>query len=131
MALKERIARELALVRERYGAVDTGPDGEWLILPEWDFPAGWNKESGRLLVVIPAAYPTIPPDNFFTDNDLRLADGTLPENSTVNQRQAGEFWLQFSYHAESGDWKPHAEIRCGHNLLTFLEAVSARLREGT
>lgn len=76
----------------------------------------------------PAGYPITPPDNFYTDGDLRLSDGRQPGN-TSQAEQLGESWLQFSYHLESGDWRPQANLLAGDNLLTFLVGVSARLAE--
>ncbi len=120
--------RELELVAAEYGELDHGPDLDWVIMRRWRLPPGWNKEETRLLVVIPPGYPVTPPDNFYTDADLRLSDGRQPA-STSQAAQLGESWLQFSYHLESGDWRPQANLLDGDNLLTFLVGVAARLAE--
>lgn len=120
--------RELELVAAEYGELDHGPNLDWVIVRRWRLPAGWNKKETRLLVTMPPGYPVTPPDNFYTDADLRLSDGRQPGNSS-QAVQLGESWLQFSYHLESGDWRPQANLLGGDNLLTFLVGVAARLAE--
>jgi len=120
--------RELELVAAEYGELDHGPNIEWLVLCRWQLPSGWNQKETRLLIIIPSGYPVTPPDNFYTDADLRLADGRQPGNTSLASHQ-GENWLQFSYHLESGDWRPQANLLEGDNLLTFLIGVAARLAE--
>lgn len=120
--------RELDLVAAEHGELDHGSNIEWLILRRWQLPTGWNKKETRLLIIIPAGYPVTPPDNFYTDADLRLADGRQPGNTSLAGHQ-GESWLQFSYHLESGDWRPQANLLDGDNLLTFLIGVAGRLAE--
>jgi hypothetical protein len=63
------------------------------------------------------------------NNDLRLANGGLPANTSANQVKEGQQWLQFSYHADPATWRPHADVTKGHNMLTFLEGVWGRLLE--
>ena len=126
----ERRERELELVRTEYGDLEIGSNLDWVIIKKWTLQTGWSKSETQVLVLIPPGYPVTPPDNFYTDNDLRLANGGQPSNSSVNVSQLGRFWLQFSYHVEPEDWKPHADLLQGHNLLTFLKiGVTRRLSE--
>jgi hypothetical protein len=81
------------------------------------------------LILIPPGYPITPPDNFYTDNELRLSSGALPGNSNANTIQLERPWLQFSYHVESADWQPNSDLLQGHNLMTFLQGVAIRLSE--
>lgn len=120
--------RELELVAAEYGELEHGPNLDWVVVSRWHLPSGWSKPETRLLVLVPAGYPITPPDNFYTDADLRLSDGRQP-GSTSQSVQLGESWLQFSYHLESGDWRPQANLLAGDNLLTFLVGVAARLTE--
>src|ERR1051326_7605539 len=113
--MTDRIKRELALVKSAYGEVDVDADLRWFVIRRWLLVAGWNKQHTRLLVVIPPGYPVTAPDNFFTDQDLPLDGDAMPGNASVAQ-QAGESWLQFSYHLEGGEWQPEK----GHDFLTFL-----------
>jgi hypothetical protein len=126
----ERRKDELKIFRSIYGELHHGPDLEWVIIKQLKLLSGWSKAATSVLVFIPVGYPVTPPDNFYTDNDLRLMGGMLPGNSTPNQQFLGREWLQFSFHVD-GDWKPHADLLSGHNLLTFLEGVIRRLSEGS
>ncbi len=126
----ERLQREFELVQTEYGDVEIGPNLDWVLIKEWLLPTGWNKTATQVLVLIPPGYPITPPDNFYTDNELRLASGGQPGNSSPNIPHLGKSWLQFSYHVEPEDWKPHADLLKGHNLFTFLKVgIMRRLSE--
>lgn len=128
--MKQRLERELAFVRQRYGEVEIGPSLDWFLIKRWPLDSAWAKGETQILVLLPGGYPTTPPDNFYADPDLRLADGSAPGN-TSPVSILGAQWLQFSFHVESGDWQPHADPERGHNLLTFLQGVARRLTEGS
>lgn len=127
--MDKRRKEEIELIQKNHGHLETGPSFEWVLIKNWQLPPGWNKPETNVLVFVPPGYPVTPPDNFFADNDLRLSSGRQPGNTTPNQSHQGSQWLQFSYHVEKADWKPHADILQGHNLLTFLTGVSKRLSE--
>jgi len=127
--LLERRRRELDLVLGRYGEIETGSDLDWVIIKRFPLAPGWNKAETPVLVMIRPGYPTVPPDNFYVDNDLRLANGQDPTNASRNQKQLGRPWLMFSYHVDESEWKPHPDLLEGHNLLTFLLGVGRRLSE--
>lgn len=61
----ERIQAELGLVHARHGAVETDATLSWMMLPAWPLPSGWNRSATPLIVPLPAAYPSTPPDNFY------------------------------------------------------------------
>src|SRR4051812_47304090 len=126
--MTDRIKRELELVKSAYGEVDVDPDLRWFVIRRWPLVAGWNKQSTRLLVLIPPGYPVTAPDNFYTDDDLRLANGNVPGNASAGTA-AGGSWLQFSYHFvdAAAEWQPEQ----GHNFLTFLAAADRRLKEAS
>jgi hypothetical protein len=123
--MSERIKRELALVQAAYGEIEVDADLRWFVIRHWELVAGWNKQHTRLLVLIPPGYPITAPDNFFTEPDLAVKGGGAPGSTSGPVQQAGQSWLQFSYHLEGGEWRPEQ----GHNLLTFLAGVARRLRE--
>lgn len=125
----ERRNIEARLVEAVYGPVEVGNNLDWFVVPQWQLLEGWNMRESPILVLFPPGYPVTPPDNFYAAADLRLTGGALPGNTSPNQQQAGRQWLMFSFHIEPGFWQPHAEIRHGHNMLTFLEGVARRLRE--
>jgi hypothetical protein len=123
--MSDRIKRELALVRLAYGDLEVDVHLRWFVIRRWVLVPGWNKDSTRVLVLIPPGYAVTAPDNFYTDPDLALASGVKPGATSGPVEQAGRQWLQFSYHIEAGDWQPES----GHDLLTFLVGVYLRLKE--
>lgn len=127
--MDDRLLEEIALVQRRFGEVEVGPGGDWLILAGVDLPSGWSKARTRVLIRMPGGYPTTPPDNFWADEDLRLADGGLPGASSPNQPMGNGTWLLFSYHVEQSDWHPAVIPSDGHTLVTFLDGVVRRLGE--
>ncbi len=127
--MNDRRMQELELITAHYGKVEVGPNLDWVLIKRLPLVPGWNKGETSVLVLVPAGYPVTPPDNFYVDNDLRLAGGQIPGNTTPNQAVLGRAWMQFSYHVEGSDWRPHADMLQGHNLMTFLAGVLWRLAE--
>lgn len=127
----ERRQQELDLIRAKYGEIEVGPNLDWTVIKRYALPPGWSKTETAVLVLIKPGYPVTPPDNFYADNDLRLENGSVPGNVSPDQSHVGRLWLQFSYHVEPQDWKPHADLLKGHNLLTFLVGVEDRLSEAS
>ena len=127
--MREEVAQELASVERQDGELRVDPDSAWMIVERYPLPPGWNKPTTKILILIPPGYPTTPPDNFYTDDDLRLADGSQAGSTSLGQAHAGEPWQQFSYHVQPGEWRPQADWRRGDNLMTYMAAVGRRLSE--
>lgn len=127
----ERRRQELDLIRAKYGEIEVSPNLDWVTISHFPLPSGWSKPDAKLLVLIPPGYATTPPDNFYVDNDLRLANGADPANTSRDQERLGQRWLMFSFHVEISEWRPHADLLLGHNLLTFLAGVEKRLSEAS
>lgn len=123
----DRREQELALIRGKHGQIEVSPDLDWAIIPRWELPVGWSKATTALLLQLPSGYPTTPPYGFSVEPDLRLASGAEPTNAANMPLIAGRQWRQFSFSVE--EWRPHADVTQGHNLLTFLIGVHGRLRE--
>ena len=127
--MKNRRQDEINLLKKKHDKIDVDANYQWFIIRELVLSEGWNKHSTDLLVLMPSGYPNIPPDNFYTDHDLRVAAGNQLPNCTSQTNQLNQQWLQFSFHVDKATWKPHAEILQGHNLLTFVCGVVKRLSE--
>jgi hypothetical protein len=127
--VRDRIREELGLVQAAYGGASTGPNESWVRLDDADLIPGWNRRSTPILIEIPIGYPTVPPDNFLTPADLRLADGRVPSNTMGIKILDESEWLAFSHHAEAGSWKAHADLTQSHTLVDYVAGVLDRLRE--
>lgn len=112
----------------RYGDLEHGPNLDWVLFKSFPLPQGWDRERTELLAIIPAGYPTTPPENFYVPDGLRLANGHAPGNYSEGQTVLGGRWAQFSYHPKT--WEPAPVPKEGDNLLTFLLMVERRLQEG-
>ena len=123
-----RVETEIALINNQYGSYLVSEDHSYVLFQDFPLPKGWNFESTRLLILIPAAYPQMPPDNFYVKPGLRLESGAMPASYTEGSRHLEEPWGQFSMHLD-GPWRPAADITSGDNLLTFLIIVNGRLSE--
>jgi hypothetical protein len=65
-------------------------------------PPGWSKNLTTLRALVPAGFPHVKPDSFYTDPDLRLANGIDPANTAV-QDVFGAQYRWFSYHLATWD----------------------------
>ncbi len=123
----DRRRREVDLLRDRYGDLETGQAMDWVIFRRFKLPGGLNREETELLVEIPSAYPQCAPDNFYVAEGLRSGSGGALSNYSEGVSKLGRNWGQFSFHVQ--DWSPSSDIPDGHNLLTFLLGVEKRLKE--
>lgn len=126
--MRDRLREELALVERQYGALDIAEDLSSFVITGMPLPKGWSTEETPVLVLIPAGYPTTPPDNFYVRNDLTLAGGGEPGNAPKDQAQRNATWRMFSWHVDE-TWQPSAAPARGDNLLTFLAGCEQRLSE--
>lgn len=100
------------------------PDGTYLIsVPNIQLNPGWSKSNTHVHFIAPVGYPLARPDCFWTDSDLRLANGALPQNTAINSipHTVGNF-VWFSWHL--GSWNANND-----NLLTYLYVIKARLHD--
>jgi hypothetical protein len=57
---------------------------------------------------------------FWTDEDLLLANGSVPRSGDAIETALGRRWRRFSWHP--ANWNPGSD-----NLRTYLEFVNTRL----
>jgi Prokaryotic E2 family E len=111
--------------RQKYPAatLQERPDGSAVIsVPEIPIDdQRWSKSWTTVHFVAPVGYPAAKPDCFWTDGDLRLKNGTMPQNAG-NQPLPGitQPTLWFSWHAAS--WNVNID-----NLRTYLRVIEDRL----
>ena len=99
-------------------------DGSNLVsIPNIQLPDGWTKKTTEVKFITPVGYPLSRPDCFWSDSDLRLNNGNMPQNTGLNPipHIPGNY-LWFSWHLSS--WNPNND-----NLLTYLNVVRRRLHD--
>lgn len=130
--MNDRLAAEIEMLRNEYPDLQVGEELKWLLIPNFPLPPGqYNLSSTRLLVLLQATYPHVPPDNFYVDAGLRLGSGATPGSyrEGVGIPISGN-WAMFSWHCEPGGWQAGPTPEAGDNLSSFLRSVRLRLREG-
>ncbi len=117
----DRINRELATVAEKYlgvYAVDESNGCVDLIIPTLPIPAGFTNATARILVRIPALYPTERLDLFWLAPTLQRSNGAaLPNVMATGVAIAGEQWTQISWHDNS----PHDPNRI--SVIGFVRSI--------
>jgi E2/UBC family protein E len=136
-----RLRAEVQLLAGRYGSVNSDQqDGAWVHVPHFPLPSGWNKREVEILIDIPygnPGYPTVPPDWFWTDRDLRLSDGRNighffaqdNYNNFTDRTYLDKGWGHFCVHLTT--WRPSSGLRLreGHTLLSYLDLMASIFRD--
>jgi hypothetical protein len=97
--------QQLADVQLRFpqARLDPSPDGQSvLVVPGVPVAEGWNIPAVTVRVLVPMGFPHAHPDCFYVDQQLALASGAEPTNSSIQMIPGGPCrW--FSWHLGSWD----------------------------
>lgn len=95
-----------------------------IIVPNITLPDHWTRPTTTVYFVAPAGYPFGKPDCFWTDPDLRLRNGAMPQGANLTNipevNEPPRLW--FSWHANQ--WSPNRD-----SLVTYVHVIEARLRQ--
>lgn len=118
--------KQMAVLTDRFaGAVHRSlPSGAGLVtVPSVTLPAGWSKEETSVRFLVPNGYPYAQLDCFWAEENLRLANGQVPQNANVMAiADSGEQGMWFSWHITSG-WDPNVDT-----LSSWMNSIIDRLR---
>lgn len=106
-------------------------DGTWLSIKQLPVPPSLtNNGDGRVdvLVLIPPAYPQIPPDGFYCDSNLRIRahyysrwrDRHYPQLQSELIKKGWSWFCAHAHHRSFSAWRPSNNIAEGDNLLKYL-----------
>lgn len=129
--LAERLAQEQELLRQAFPDATIDSESLVVVLRDHALPAGWSHDRTDVLFAIPINYPAGQPDNVCARQDLTLTGGATPGNCQGIQQHAGRSWMQFSYHIDPNDWRPHADAARGSNLADYLAGALTRFQEAS
>lgn len=119
----DAVATQLEAVRDRYPAAEVRllPDGtRFLEVPGVPVGPGYSVSTVTVRFTLPAGYPRVGLDCFYTDLELTLAGGAPPQNTGV-QPLGGQQLRWFSWHVSS--WDAQRD-----DLDHFLRTCESRLR---
>jgi hypothetical protein len=121
------LERQLGELGERFGVVEQFrlPSGNLLVTVQaYPLPPGWSAERTVVRFLVPPAYPFAALDCFWADNDLRLANGAVPQNAGADNpvADAGYAGLWFSWHLAS-PWDPNRDT-----LSSWMNTIGDRFR---
>lgn len=126
-----RVQQEVALLRLRFKHVAYDDLGyRWVHLPRFELPEGWSKRETELLVMLPPAYPQLPPDGFFLDKRLTTRRGRTPGHYFQEQSRHNPYadrgWAWYCVHLSGGGrggWRASADVLQGDSLITYIEVI--------
>lgn len=109
-------------LRRPGAAFESMPDGQrLLIVPDVPVPPGWTRAKVTVSIIVPIGFPHANLDCFYTEPDLRLANGADPASSSLQTAFGGQYrW--FSWHVTS--WDPMTG-----RLDQYVRFCESRLKE--
>lgn len=116
------LEQHILALRDRVLAVEAHPQSDgwtFIVVTKYPLPDGYSKMHTGLLLKVPPPYPNASLDMFWTDEDLRLANGSPPANTGI-EHYLGRNWLRFSWHPQN--WHPAKD-----SIITFMAFVARRL----
>ena len=132
--MKERIDKELALLRQHFPNLEYRADGQWVRVPSYPLPEGWTPSSPDVAFQIPIGFPGAPPYGFYVPSGIQFR-GKQPLNykdpSSV-QPPFGGSWGLFSWSTVDGQWRATAEPdpARGYTLVAWVKGFAVRFAEG-
>jgi len=123
MALPPRLEKELEELRREH-VLDIGEDADFVTVIFKNFPLGngFDMSHSDILLRVPKSYPDAGPDMFWTDPNLHLAGGQIPQSAEAIENHLNKPWRRFSWHRQA--WNPSVDNMHGH-----MEFIRKRLRE--
>lgn len=101
----------------RHEVVDDGGVTN-IIFQGWELPPGYDRPAADLLLRLMPGYPDVPPDMWWFDPGVRLADGRVVPATESVEPHLGRQWQRWSRHFTPGQW--HSGI---DGLESFLALV--------
>jgi len=89
-----------------------------VVLRGYVLPAGYNQPRSDLLLRLSPGYPDVPPDMWWFDPPVRLADGRAIQATDPIEQYLGRSWQRWSRHFSPGQWRPG--IDCIESFLALI-----------
>lgn len=125
-----RIYKELDILRNSYPQLEYVAEGQWIRIPGYPLPPGWDQNHIDVVSQIPAGYPGGKPYGIYVPAGLKY-QGQAPKNYVEPAKNHPPFkgvWGVLSWQPK--EWHPKAEITAGSNLWTWVRSFYKRFQEG-
>jgi hypothetical protein len=127
--MNDRGEQELGMLRACYPTLEFQENGQWVRLANYPTNSLWASDEIEVAFQFPENLPGQEPYSFYVRPDLRLRDGTSPDNYTYpNTTPWGDDWGRFSWSLDP--WIPRAELAEGSNMVQFVRSFAGRLGQG-
>src|SRR5260370_17729254 len=103
-------------------SVSTEANMTCVVIPGYALPPGYNRAQSDLLLRLSPGFPDVPPDMWWFDPAIRLADGRVVQATEVTEHHFGRTWQRWSRHFNAGQWRS-----CTHTLPSFLPLIPKQL----
>jgi hypothetical protein len=94
-----------------------------IVLSAYNLPPGYDREKADLLIRLSAGYPDVPPDMWWFDPPVRLANGGEVPATSSTEHYLGRTWQRWSRHFNAGQWKSGVD-----SLESFLALIRQELQ---
>lgn len=120
------LASEVEALRQLGYTVDIAEAGlrVYVILRDVALPATYKPQRTDLMVFTASLYPNAGFDMFWTNPDVLLVDGRIPQAAEAIEEYEGRKWRRFSWHLNR-PWNPNHD-----NLRSWLAYCEDRLMRG-
>jgi hypothetical protein len=89
-----------------------------VVLRGYVLPTGYNQSRSDLLLRLSPGYPDVPPDMWWFDPPVRLADGRAVQATDSIEHHLGRSWQRWSRHFSAGQWR--SGIDCLESFLALI-----------
>jgi hypothetical protein len=115
---------DLACLTERGANYQVATDANMtcVILSGYRLPPGYDRPEADLLLRLSPGYPDVPPDMWWFNPAVKLADGRTIQATESTEHHMGRAWQRWSRHFANGQWK--SGVDC---LETFLALIRKEL----
>ncbi len=94
-----------------------------VLFPGYSLPPGYDRGSSDLLLRLQPGFPDVPPDMWWFNPAIRLADGRTIRATEVSEQHLGRVWQRWSRHLNAGQWRPGTDC-----LESFLALIRKELQ---
>jgi hypothetical protein len=93
-----------------------------VVFPGYRLPSGYDRPASDLLLRLQPGFPDVPPDMWWFNPAIRLANGRVVPATEVIERHLGKDWQRWSRHFTPGQWRSGVD-----SLESFLALIRKEL----